>query len=223
MFTNFISEFLRLCIVMIITITIATFIVKSIPNEHKIIIIKKVEFQKDILTLIDNNAGLEDIKHLYNSKDKQPNAFDAIKYTIEESSSNEYYFKNKDSLDFILRDIKTNLFINKSKYINKFDNFNSKLKLLIKENHEKNPFDVLDENQKEYFINLRIKLTNSNSYDDVKNDIYKIVTELSEKNNTIKEYLADATKSYYISIFALVITILFGLYPAIKNYKKNNN
>jgi len=133
MFTNFISEFLRLCIVMIITITIATFIVKSIPNEHKIIIIKKVEFQKDILTLIDNNAGLEDIKHLYNSKDKQPNAFDAIKYTIEESSSNEYYFKNKDSLDFILRDIKTNLFINKSKYINKFDNFNSKLKLLIKD------------------------------------------------------------------------------------------
>ncbi len=213
---NLVSELLRLILVVIVSMIIATFIVNYIPKEYELTIFNKSEFQKDIISMISNGADFEDIKYLYDSnKYKDESTLTGFKYILK-LNHGEFYSKNKDSLDYILRDIKSNILINKEEYKNNSDNLDSRLKLFIKENNEKNPFDVLEKNQKEHFINLRIKLSNSNSYDDVKNDIEKIVIELNEKNSTIKEYLSDATKSYYISLISLILAIIGMLYPSIK-------
>lgn len=211
--TNLISELLRLCIVGIIGLTIAAIIVNYIPKEYNFVILKKNEFQEDVISMINNGAVFEDIKHIYDSnKQKQENPIDCIMYILHKNR-NDFYSKTDDSLGFILRDIKSHVIINKEKYENNFINLNKKLELFIKENNEKNPFEILETNQKDIFINLRTKLSALNYYDNVKNDIEKIVQELNQQNNTIKEYLSDATNSYYISIIALIFTFVFGIYP----------
>ena len=77
----------------------------------------------------------------------------------------------------------------------------------MQENREKNPFDLLSDIQKEYFENLRIKLKNKNTYDDVKNDVENIVSELNEKNRLVNDYLDKSNISYYLSIVALILAI----------------
>lgn len=182
---------------------------------QNVVFINKEELKNNIISSIENNADLEIIKDIFYDKRYEKNDYiTTLKYRLYLS---DLYYEKKDlTLDMLLKEIRNDLYIkNISKDSNK-DYFSKRLELIIKENREKNPFDLLNDIQKEYFENLRIKLKNKDTYDDVKNDVENIVSELSEKNRLVNDYLNKSNISYYLSIMALVFAI-FPIFSQIIN------
>lgn len=82
--------------------------------------------------------------------------------------------------------------------------------LLIVENEKVNPFDRLKHRQKDYFENIIIK--SGEKYELIQNDVFKLSDELHNQNTLVAEYLADSTKSFRISVFAVFLSAAIGAY-----------
>ena len=87
---------------------------------------------------------------------------------------------------------------------------------IITENEKQNPFDNLEENQKYNFESIQVKL--DSTYTKISPDVIKIAEELNNKNQLVNKYLNKSDTSYYISILALIITIIFSLFQIYQNY-----
>ena len=90
---------------------------------------------------------------------------------------------------------------------------------MIEENEKHNPFDNLEDNQKYNFQNIQEKL--DSTYEKVKPDVIKIADEMNSRNQLIARYLNRAESSYYISIAALLITIILAGYQIFQNYNSD--
>lgn len=189
-----------LWIVMIIGIiasSIATFIISSIDGKDKLV--NKKEITTSIIDVIRNNGNINNIKHIYNSRVFESKPF------FSKASPKEYY-SNETSLSFILNDILVDSY--KS---NKSDsNYIVKINKIITEYETINPFDKLENTQIYSFNNIKTKL--DSNYVIVQPDINKIVDELSNKNQLVNAYLSKSDISFYISICALIITLIFSFY-----------
>lgn len=78
------------------------------------------------------------------------------------------------------------------------------------EHEEINPFDKLLVGQKDYFENLRIKT--GSDYKNISNDVNNLADELHQKNLLVDEYLSDSKMSFWISIFAVFLSLAIGGY-----------
>lgn len=173
---------------------------------QNMVFINKEELKQNIISSIENNADLEIVKDIfYDKRYEKSDYVTNLKYRFY--LSNLYYEKKDLTLDVLLKEIRNDLYINNTSKDSNKDYFSKRLELLMQENREKNPFDLLSDIQKEYFENLRIKLKNKNTYDDVKNDVENIVSELNEKNRLVNDYLDKSNISYYLSIVALILAI----------------
>jgi|GEM_PF-4638494 len=78
--------------------------------------------------------------------------------------------------------------------------------VLIDENEESDPFNVLNEEQKYLFENIRIK--SGENYPEIENDVNRIVTSLKERNDLVTRYLAASESSARLAWFAAILAII---------------
>lgn len=159
-------------------------------------VVNKKEIMTSISDVIRNNGNIKNIKHIYNARTIESKLF----------TSPEEYYSNETSLSFILNDILIDAYKNNSKdssFINKLNN-------ILIEYETINPFDKLENTQIYSFNNIKEKL--DSSYVKIQPDINKIVDELANKNQLVNTYLNKSDISFYISVFALIVTFIFSIY-----------
>ena len=69
--------------------------------------------------------------------------------------------------------------------------------------------------QKYSFESIQVKL--DSTYTKISPDVIKIAEELNSKNQLVSKYLNKSDISFYISIAALIITILFSAFQIYQN------
>ena len=164
----------------------------------------------DIGKAIQNNADIEVVKHIYNQRlVKKGSLFDVIL----KKSQDEKYLEGTP-LSIILNDILADYYLNGQSDSIYLRNIHA----IILLHNQTNPFDKLEPNQKNDFENLRCKL--DGEYGLVENDINRISEALYHRNQLVNTYLDKSNLSYWISIVALVLTILLSLYQILQNTPK---
>jgi hypothetical protein len=153
--------------------------------------------RSEVSKIITNDGDLRAVKYALSYQPHIP----SIKTIF--SSDSDYYPANV-ALSTVLDDIRHEAFLSGDKTL---------IPQLIKitsEHEEINPFDNLQASQRDYFENIRIKT--SDSYSKISNDVNNIADELSQKNQLVSEYLADSKMSFWISITALLLSVIIGSY-----------
>lgn len=159
-------------------------------------LINKKNTQDQLKAIIANDGNLRSIKHALLSQTPDFTLSDALA-----NNKNNYYPQNIP-LSSVLEDIKINALINQEKSIL------SKIDLVISEHEETNPFDKLQNSQRDLFVNIRIK--SEEDYSKISNDINNIADELHSKNQLVDEYLSDSKTSYWVSILGLLFSLIIG-------------
>ncbi|MEM9831175.1 MAG: hypothetical protein AAF944_11095 [Bacteroidota bacterium] len=200
-----ISTFLSLSVSLISSMTLALLVSGTTGRTSKDYFSKSIK--KDISFSINNNANIDVVKNIYENREiKSPNLIKDIFNKVEE----EYYLEGTP-LSKILDDLKTDYYLNDS-----VDTlYLRKLTQIISTHSQTNPFDKLDDNQKNDFENIRAKL--EHDYSRVQSDLVRIADELYNRNNLVTTYLDKSTLSYWISIIALFMTILLSFYQIYQN------
>ena len=163
---------------------------------------------------IKSGCELSSVKHIYDTRLREK------KYFLFLPNSEKDYYEESYPLSKILKDLLVDYYIKTEKAATSNDTvyFNSLIKM-IEENEKHNPFDNLEDNQKYNFQNIQEKL--DSTYEKVKPDVIKIADEMNSRNQLIARYLNRAESSYYISIAALLITIILAGYQIFQNYNSD--
>lgn len=170
------------------------------------------EIQNMLITTIKNGGSLESVNHIYSARKYCPYSFvDIFK------STNDAYYYEPTSLSFILRDIQVEAY---QTDMYKDSILLSNLEKTILYHERKYPFDGLEDAQKTIFENILIKL--NDNYEIVQPDISKLANELRNQNQLVYTYFNKSNKSYFISIAALIITIIASVYQIYQANKTNN-
>ena len=102
---------------------------------------------------------------------------------------------------------------------NKSDSvYSNQLVLLIEEFSRNNPFEELEPDQRVYFQNVQAKIPEQ--YDLIKEDLMRISKTLKEKNVLTEHYLQKSNLSFWLSIGAVIITLVFGVVQLFQNSSK---
>lgn len=159
--------------------------------------IDKKQVQLDLTTIVKNGGDLRAIRQAFSS---QP-LLSSVKLIFKSKSS---YYDTSIPLSSVLADLRVNSFrIDEGETL-------PLLERVISEYEQVNPFDKLLNNQKYYFENIRIK--SGDGYPSISNDINNIADEMHQKNLLIEEYLGDSKMSFWISILAVILSLLIGGY-----------
>ena len=159
--------------------------------------IEKQALQDDLKSIISNGGDLDAIKQAFAT---QPSV-SQVKLIFTSKSS---YYEAGTPLSTTLNDLRVNAFRGNDKDILPM------LNPILSEYEEINPFDKLQAAQKDYFENVRIKT--EDEYIKISNDINNIADELHQKNILVDEYLGDSKTSFWISILAVILSLLIGGY-----------
>lgn len=159
--------------------------------------IDKTKIQEDLSTIISNDGDLRAIKTSFETQEK----ISGISLLLASESS---YYNSNIALSSVLDDLRVKAFMTSDKSLL------PKLEPLVREHEEINPFDKLYIGQKDYFENIRIK--SGDNYQLITNDITNLVDELYQQNTLVNEYLSDSKMSYWISIFAVALSLFIGGY-----------
>lgn len=181
-------------------------ILLSSINENKLV--DKNEITQSITNVIRNNGNINNIKHIYNSRTFK-------KKPLFSNESPKDFYSNETSLSFILNDI----LVDSYKTTPTDSLYISKLNKILSEYEIINPFDKLENTQIYSFNNIKAKL--DSNYVTIQPDINKIVDELSNKNQLVNTYLNKSDISFYISIFALALTLIFSFYQIYQSIKSS--
>lgn len=159
---------------------------------------------KDISIAISNDADLRSVKQIFSNRDLRKKNFFSFKNEVN-------VYKESVPLSVVLEDIRANQFLSDStdlEFIKKIDN-------IILDHNQTNPFDRLDDIQKDMFVNVRLKLPEN--YPVIQNDINKIAEEMNVKNLLVDKYLDRSTMSFWVSISALVFSISIAILQLYQN------
>ena len=183
----------------------------------------KAIIQSDLKTLIDNGGNLNDVKDVYRKRVLKKHS--GIEYFKEE----DYYNENVP-LSEVLSDLRIKYFLEKKQrrysrktykikdsiLVDADSLYFSLLNTIIDEYNKKNPFDKLEPNQRDIFINLQQKL--DTGYVKVSGDISKIVDEMEDRNQLVTKYLNDSKTSLRISWIALFVTVILSIFQICQNW-----
>ncbi|OLQ88271.1 hypothetical protein BIY22_08895 [Vibrio panuliri] len=179
------------------TLTIFSFLVSILISND--LYTPREKIQNQIITAINNGADLRAIKHIYVNREKTSGGI------LKPFVSDVNVYPYNVALSLILEDIRTNAYLEKGdksilKNINK----------LIEDHTHINPFDRLESVQRDYFENIQIKL--GEEYGRVSIEVNKLADELYNKNSLVEQYLKDSTTSFWVSVSALLFSILVSAY-----------
>lgn len=170
-------------------------------------LVKKEKLSKDLLTAIQNGADLRTVRQIYNNRSKENLGIKALFINTEDA-----YYRTDTPLSIVLEDLRASLFLtgksNKTSLLQQLDN-------IAFEHTKLNPFDKLDPRQKDYFQNISVKL--SDSYALIQPEVNRIADELYNKNLLVTEYLGTSRISFWISIAALIFSLVIALFQTYQN------
>jgi len=162
--------------------------------------VRKSDIKTSVVKAIENGADLRAIKNIFENRNIQ-------KWGIKNifSEMHEYY-KLETPLSKVLEDIRSGIYETDTDKKGVFDSLNS----IILEHQERNPFDALEQNQKDYFENIRLR--SGEQYSRIQNEVDKLATELESKNALVNKYLKQSTTSFWVSIIALIFSLSIGVF-----------
>ncbi|ELO1780824.1 hypothetical protein [Vibrio parahaemolyticus] len=165
-------------------------------------VISKSDIQKKVMKLVENNADLTTIKHVFSSEE-------AISNDIYNKIFGEKFdsYPEAVSLNTVLMDIKSNQFLSEEATN---EQLVSRIDFLIVENNKKNPFDSLERGQKDLFENISIKL--ANQYDLVQPELNKIADEIKLKNAQLRDSDSKSQIGYYVTILSFISALLIAAF-----------
>lgn len=193
-----------------LTSVVVTFINSPLLYTDDSSFVEKSPLNATISTMIRNGASLDIVKHVYDvRKFEHPGLFKKINLDL--------YYTSKTPLSSVLNGIcsdyfSSDPFVEDSLYY-------ARLIAIIRENQFHNPFDNLEESQVSYFENIRIKT--DNEYELIQDDVVRIASELSHKNQLVDKYLSRSNLSFIISIVALILTIGLSCFQIYQSWKMN--
>lgn len=161
--------------------------------------ISQAEIKQDIVTAAKNGANLDIIKRIYENR----KLLDRNILSVFSDGRPKYPYDIP--LSSILHDIRADFFIGEKAPDPKLV---SAINEIISDHEQKNPFDKLTNQQKDYFENVRQKI--GDSYGLIQNDINNISDELYNQNLLVESYLSDSKTSLYISIFSLFFALIIS-------------
>lgn len=167
----------------------------------------KTELTANLITAINNGSDLRSVKNIYENRELVRRSF---KELIK--PSDKYYSKNIP-LSKIFEDLRSKIYLKESPD----SSLISRINYLSDEHSQRNPFDGLETNQKDFFENLRVK--SGEKYSLISSDLNKLATEMIIKNTLVEKYLNKSNTSFWISIIALFFSIAIGGYQIIQNRK----
>ncbi len=172
--------------------------------------VEKVSLQKKISVMVKNGASLDLVKHAFEMQTMvRPRLFKRIEP--------EHYYSDKIPLSIVLNDISVN-YLSTEPFVED-SVFFARLCYIIQENQYHNPFDNLEESQVPFFENVRVK--SGGQYEMIQDDVVRIATEMSHKNQLVTTYLNRSNLSFIISIGALALTIILSIVQLIQGGKTN--
>jgi len=157
--------------------------------------------KEEIVSSIQKGADLEVVKRIYENRKK----LDKGIFSILDNKGLEYPYETP--LSSVLEDIRADLFLGESK---PDEGFVSDINALISSHNQKNPFDKLTKQQKDYFENVRQKT--GDSYSLIQSDMNNISDELYSQSLLVETYLSDSRTSLYVSIFSLLFALIVSGY-----------
>ena len=196
--------------------------------------VEKAALKVTLCEVIDEGGNLEIVKHAFNSREV---IVKRIYLGKEDQSSiiQEFYDNEKLTLADVVQDLIVDYYLNEDSILtisgqiyhpkDKDSTYLKRLESTLKELQLKNPFDELEIEQRTLFQNVQAKLSDTN-YNLIKEDISLISKTLSDKNALTKQYLQKSNTSFWISIIAVLITIIFGiiqLYQSITKKRKDES
>lgn len=163
------------------------------------IYVDKFAVKSSIAKMVNNGADLESIKHFYSNFGGEEWGFI---YRWDKDKTN--FYPNGTPLLTALKDLKSDTYLDVE---SDFDSTQRDgLSELINEYQQRNPFEGLEQSQKDSFENIRMKL--ANNFNDVSSDFYKISEDLKQKNMLVNQYLSDSKTSLYVSIASLIFAFI---------------
>lgn len=193
----------------VFTMIVAFYSPKSIKDDHEYV--DKAVLKNKISTVIKNGGGLDVVKKAFKSR------------VIEHSNSpvSDYYDNDCLSLSDVLDDLLVDFYSASMPNQGRDTIYLNRLCSIINEFSLNNPFDELEKEQSVHFQNIQAKL--ADGYALIKDDMMFVADDLKDKNALTKEYLKKSNYSFWISIGAVVITIMLGVIQIIQNYFKKIN
>ena len=188
---------------------IVLFLILVKPDMEKRI--EKNSIKNRLSAMIKNGASIDDVKHAYNVRDiERPNPFKRI--------DEKLFYSEDTSLSLILLDMRADYYSSKEKQSD--STYLSRLSFIIQENQYTYPFDNLEDLQSRSFKDLKTKL--GDDYSLVQDEVNQISTELYNKNQLVSKYLKSSKTSLFLSLSALLITIVVSIWQLIQgvNMKK---
>ena len=169
-------------------------------------LVSKSDLKEQIFKVVKNGGGFDIVKHVYDSRSMEHHS------SLLRKEADRYYMFNVP-LSFVLDDLRRDYFSVDS--LSKDTLFYDNLIRVIEENNYHNTFDKLNDSQIYYFENIKDKT--GEEYEIIQADIVKIADELYNKNQLVDRYLARSTTSFWISISALIFTIVLSLFQIFQN------
>lgn len=168
----------------------------------------KEELKNTITQAAARSADLKAIKTIFfNLSDNSERFFLAI-------PPSKYYDKSIP-LTKILEDVRVDVIL-EGEDLYPEDSTDNKTRFLVSqiddyltEIQQTDPYEGLDSQQKRYFESIRIKA--GSGYSEMADDISDLAADLKNKNTLIEQYLSSSNLSLYLSVAALVFTIIFSM------------
>lgn len=190
---------LSISILALILTFMTVIIITSVEIEKGVI---KEDIQEKISVAIKNGADLNAIKQIYKNRNMmRQNIFSNI-------TDKKNVYSYEIVLSEILADIRANQYLMTKEGVDTV--FIKSVDALIKDYNYSDPFDKLENIQKEYFNNIRMKSVSN--YYLIENDLSKLADELYNKNNLVNQYLRDSNLSFWLSISALIFSFIMSSY-----------
>lgn len=169
---------------------------------------EKKEIQESLRKIINNGGSIDEIKRVYDNKNIEERRLD-----FKSSKYVKSHYISDTPLSAILSDLlveyyKQDTIIADTAYV-------VRLRDLITSYETIHPFDGLEENQRYYLENIRLKM--DSNYYLIQDDLVKLGDELDRKNLLVNKYLNKSEISFWISIIALIITIVLSGWQLIQN------
>lgn len=173
--------------------------------------VSKIELKTDISKVVKNGGNLSIVTYTYNNRGVNTNT------RLQHYPQQLFYDNENLTLSTVLEDLLSDYY--RDSLPNRPDSlYCNQLKVIKDEFSRNNPFEELQPDQRINFQNVQSKIPEQ--YDLIKEDMLRISNMLKEKNALTEHYLQKSNLSFWISIGAVIVTLIFGVVQVLQNSSK---